>query len=1380
MSRARHACAGASILVCTATAFAGEIRGRALVAGRPVAGVTVAVLPFEDGHTVARREARREEPKPLATALTRADGAFGVAMSAPTGTTVRVGFSGAGTTPVVLRRLVEGSGEDLGEIQLTKAVVLAGRVADERGGPVVGATLTLHSGRGRGSPLRQSDPGSAADAVPQTSTSGADGRFRFEAAADEENTLRVEMPAFATLTRSGVRSGAVTRPLTLATGQLLRGTVTLADKRTPAGGALVRFEGRTTTRWVEARPDGTFVIESAPRESGALVAEAGVRGRGTLVLAAAAGAEPVVIALLPTASLSGRVVDADAKPLRGVRLALRDESRGSFVTRSGADGRYALTGLSPGRYRLGVEDDRYVAWSQWLTVANGQAETRDVPLAPAAALSGRVVAEDGRPIAGAFVQVTGGSQHAFAVFMRSLEGLGAVRTAADGSFTVKRLAPGGNQRVDVRHEDFESRTVGGLTLNPGGVHQGLVVALRSGFTLAGFVKDEEERPIPGAEVTLSSTMNFRSGRGGLSMQMIGPGTQVQRETDAAGRFEFRGLKAGDFTVSARRSGFARATLDPAKVGEARQEPVQLVLRPGATLSGLVRDRAGSGAPGWFVSARPEGQGGPAFGPGATRSEEPTGSDGAFVLEGLSRGETYDLQVMGPNGLGPRRGGVTAPAEGLELVTSGSGQVRGRVVDAENGRAITDFELRYQPDSQGGGMRFVMRVGSGGGRGPYQKMAFHAEDGSFILDEVASGRWMVEAFARGYQSGSAANVVVNEGETLEGVEVRLARGSAVSGRVLDARSGRPVLDAGVRAELSGGALRMGMARMGNESVENEATTDAEGRFEITGLAPGKWRLTASHADHKDASETVEVKDAPVVAEIRLGQGGIVTGSVLAGGRPVGGAQVGLSLAGDSGRGMMDGDRTAITDEGGRFRFEHLEPGRYTVVAALREQSSAPVEAVLTGDESRDVQLALGAGAVIRGSVSGLPDGRLGGVNVSASGTDYFSNTRTAANGSFELSGAPEGTISINASAGDFMSGSRSASSSVTIAPGQAEAAVEIVFEQGLRVEGRVSRGGRPVTDAMVMAFPDGGGRRRNASGRTDESGGYVLEGLDEGAYEIQASSQNAMPIRRKVTLGADTTVDLEAAAARLAGTVVDEESSRPLADVEVRIEDRGQSRTSMSAVTTDSSGRFAMEDVEPAAYRVAFQRSGYQAEVRSLTASEDADVRVSLRRGEGIAIEAKDGVFGTPLRGLFVRVIDGSGAAAFTGQVTLDSDGRGEVPALKPGTYELRSSAMGYASVRLPGVGVPSSTLNLVLTPGGTLDVQCGPQTQALADATARLIGPDGRPYLWNAFTDDGKIRLGPARRLENVQPGRYVLQVEGGARRDVTITEGGTTAVTLP
>ena len=162
--------------------------------------------------------------------------------------------------------------------------------------------------------------------------------------------------------------------------------------------------------------------------------------------------------------------------------------------------------------------------------------------------------------------------------------------------------------------------------------------------------------------------------------------------------------------------------------------------------------------------------------------------------------------------------------------------------------------------------------------------------------------------------------------------------------------------------------------------------------------------------------------------------------------------------------------------------------------------------------------------------------------------------------------------------------------------------------------------------------------------------------------------------------------------------------------------------------------------------------------------------------------AKDGVYGVPLRGLSVRVLDSGGAPVYTGGVPLDSEGRGEIPALRAGTYQLRADSPGYAPVNVPQVAVPAPTIPLALTPGGNLEIQAGPADPGPRQRLrASILYPNGAVYYPFLFSPDGLIRLSnPIRRLENVAPGSYIFAVEGGARKPFEIREGGAAVVSLP
>lgn len=151
------------------------------------------------------------------------------------------------------------------------------------------------------------------------------------------------------------------------------------------------------------------------------------------------------------------------------------------------------------------------------------------------------------------------------------------------------------------------------------------------------------------------------------------------------------------------------------------------------------------------------------------------------------------------------------------------------------------------------------------------------------------------------------------------------------------------------------------------------------------------------------------------------------------------------------------------------------------------------------------------------------------------------------------------------------------------------------------------------------------------------------------------------------------------------------------------------------------------------------------------------------------MRAVDGLTGLPLRGLVALAFSANGAVAFSGSVSLDSDGKGEISSLPPGRYSLYLYSNGYAT-RSFTVQVPSPPLAAALTSGGRLEIR----TENLV--TGRLVDASGSTY--RPFHSDSTVasmrtprrslehrtRLVPVHRDERLR--REVVPVHGNGRGD--------------
>lgn len=210
------------------------------------------------------------------------------------------------------------------------------------------------------------------------------------------------------------------------------------------------------------------------------------------------------------------------------------------------------------------------------------------------------------------------------------------------------------------------------------------------------------------------------------------------------------------------------------------------------------------------------------------------SKGLMMFRGLNLGTTAGTLIA--LGLLTALGFGQSPPQGPARDTpahqrdkAAAGKIAGRVLGADNGRPLSRALVRLgAPDLPGG--RSVLTDISGG----------------FEFADLPAGRYTVTASKTGYvglaygqrrprQAGTPLQVAM--GQELNGIEIRLPRGGAISGHVYD-ETGDPLPGAAVRVmryQYAQGARQLAPAGGGQ--------TDDRGEFRIWGLDPGEYYVSA---------------------------------------------------------------------------------------------------------------------------------------------------------------------------------------------------------------------------------------------------------------------------------------------------------------------------------------------------------------------------------------------------------------------------------------------------------------------------------------------------------------------------------------------------------
>ncbi len=925
-----------------------EVRVRATDwSNQPIAGARIEVVKellseLQMGTVIAIRTDRwRDFHRPadvLEVARTNRAGAATVHGSPEY--SLRVSANGFGTAVRTLPHLKELV------VRLSRGFALRGRIVDEQGAPVAGATVLASSGVG--APFGH--------VRPLRAITDATGHYEFAALERGLQTLWAARPGAIAHRIVTLRFPDVaTFDFVLESGAVLTGRVT--DRETERG-----LAGAVVDVWTRADPvvqrgravtdkDGRYRIESFSRgwvaqwrvTCGGYVHGKRVQESVKSPVRLDPQSDAVLdFALFPEGVLEGVVRGPDG-PLAGA--VVHTWNRHVVVRRATADGkgRYRLDRLPAGQHLVTVSAEGHrrnvELGNPWqvlskggpmvIDIVAGGKHKRDFELKQADPTKGppKPKSEVVEPmvrgvVAGAVrdtvvlcaMPVSGGPNNGWATRQRLQRWRNAIRfpVGEDGRFEFAWPSRG-CPRVELRAVG-PGRASGAIVALDRGAHGGVELRFEAGLTLRGVAS-------PGTRISVARPLTEMD-RYHVGLQG-GPDPVVAIIADAEGAFVVGPLGVGKWEVEARRPGHSPAR---ALVTLPQAQPIHLAPQPLTAIQGTVVWPDGTPVVDAGVSTRRVDKN------GRIRMDDPmiehevrTDASGQFLVRDRRPGR-HRVSVRGGDraNLIQRSLLAEAGATKLRIVVERGLSIEGRIVD-QTGKGVEGTIISAQAGSAisaaDGGFR-IMGLGAGGHRLRISKGAKVA-----VRRKVAAGtRGLVIVFDPAQDFGKIAGVLLDDA------------GRPMAGRDLSA---------------------------GGPSFESRrsAKTGPDGKFVLADLSRGRHTVTLRRGGSDPA-----LQFRKVLGEFETGTRNVVLhaqpGETLAGrivderGGPVVGAYV-----------MADRVWLKVGDDG-RFLLRGFDPGEALTVKAWQFGWIKVELKVLAGTE--DLRIVLQPGVRTTGIVRGAKE------------------------------------------------------------------------------------------------------------------------------------------------------------------------------------------------------------------------------------------------------------------------------------------------------------------------------------------------------------------------------------------------------------------------
>ncbi len=969
-----------------------------------------------------------------------------------------------------------------------------------------------------------------------------------------------------------------------------------------------------------------------------------------------------------------------AEELRRLREAYMKAAGTVPRAESAEGGAYEFRGLSAGIYRILAAHPEYVpSFGSLVDVQSGAPSHRDVTLAAALAISGKVVDAAGRAVAGARIEALsdlegslGGSRKADGLAARWEEGKilldeEKVLSGPDGAFRVGSIEPASYDLTARKDGWIEAKAFS----VPAG-SQGVVLALEDGAVVAGRVIDPDGKPMAGADVSLDPAPDFEVHKlfdwGRLDLD--GPQTRRHHaRTGTDGRFEIGGLGDGGFGLLVAAGELPRLKRDLTVV-ERRTDLGDLILEGPRTISGIV-----SGPDGGPVALarvwvpRPTRRVGSANSIVVTEPEAivetKTAADGSFFLHGLPRGP-HDVRASSELYADGELRAVESGTRDVTVHLKAGLAIAGKVVDDETSSSVPGAQVRL------------------GLRG--EKSAASGPDGSFLIrglpvTSLHNGWTAVRAHHADYGLFTDYSVSVLGRDQRSPLIIRLSRSQTLTGWVRDARGGA-IARAAVWYEVIG----LPAEAMGYNPLAGLRTRSAsDGAFALP--APSSLRsligdprlfVLASHPTEGsvrvgplDLARTGERWPEVVVV---LAAGATIEGTVSdAGGRPVAGARILVrSLAKSDGASggppeFLGAASAAYAGLNGSYRVTGVESGPAAVVASALGYASRTLEGIEVGREPLRLDLALEEGAILEGRVIDGDGNPVAGAEVAA-----FPKAIQR-----QIGAGPGGDS-------DF-----------------------------LRRMSRLAKEGL-------------------ASARTDAGGRYRIEHLPEGTYDLVARADGFEAVEASDVRTGERPPDLVLERfAAVHGTVLDADTRKAIALFEVDVLDRKKLSTPSQGKSRalsfdyrvasegelrfeDPAGRFQYDGLRPGDYTLLVKAPGYDFTLEQVTlqGGKVRVVEVFLNRGSQIGGVVVDAETGGPISGVQVGCslqrgpAEDRGISPFRESFVTGDDGTFSISGLRNGSYHLGATHPLYERGSTPLLEIPASDgtqIELKLKPAGRIE-----------------------------------------------------------------------------